>query len=86
MKRIRIWLNSFTLMQQFVSIALVTTAFIVLFFLSFYSRNINSFVDTQMFAYLHRSQRAFLVYRENYEMQSGGEGDFDEAAKGEGRL
>ena len=26
------------------------------------------------------------VYREIYEMQSGGEGDFDEAAKGEGRL
>ncbi len=72
MKRIRIWLNSFTLMQQFVSIALVTTAFIVLFFLSFYSRNINSFVDTQMFAYLHRSQRAFLVYRENYETYSDG--------------
>ena len=68
MKKIRIWLNSFTLMQQFLSIALLTTAFIVLFFLSFYTTNVDNFVNNQMYAYLHRSQNAFINSRENYQL------------------
>lgn len=68
MKKIRIWLNSFTLMQQFMSIAMLTTAFIMMFFFSFYTTNIDNFVNNQMFAYIHRSQNAFINSRENYQL------------------
>lgn len=67
MKRIRIWLNSFTLMQQFLSIAILTTAFLMFFFISFYTTNVDNFVNNQMYTYLHRSQKTFVDSRENYQ-------------------
>ncbi len=67
MKRIRIWLNSFNLTQQFMAIVFLTSAFVVVFFFSNFTHTIDNFVDQQMYSYIHRSQDSFLASRENYD-------------------
>ena len=67
MKKLRIWLNSFTLVQQFLTIGLLTVMVLLFFFLFYFNRNVDHFVDSQMYAYIHRSQQSFIVSRENYQ-------------------
>lgn len=67
MKRLRIWINGFSLMQQFLAIAMLITVLIVTSFFSNFNSNIDNFVNQQMYSYIHRSQTTFLASRENYE-------------------
>ena len=60
MKRIRIWLSNFTLLQQFLSIGFITVAILTFFVISFLSKNIDNFVNSQMYSYIHRSQASFI--------------------------
>ena len=65
MKRIRIWLSNFTLVQQFLSIAIITFSILVLFIFTFLNTNIDRFVNTQMYTYIHRAQDEYLETRKN---------------------
>ena len=60
MKKIRLWLNSFSLLQQFLGIALLTCVFLVFFFFTTMNNQIDAFVNTQMFNYLHQSQNDYI--------------------------
>ena len=65
MKRIRIWLSSFTLIQQFLTIVLITISVLVFFIFSYLNTNIDRFVNAQMYNYIHRSQDEYLETRSN---------------------
>jgi len=66
MKRLRIWLSNFTLLQQFLSVGFLTVAVLAFFILSFLNNSINLFVNSQMHTYLHNEQEAFLQVKNNY--------------------
>ena len=61
MKRLKIWLSNFTLLQQFLSIVFLTVAFLTFFVFSFLNKNIDLFVNNQMYQYIHREQDEFLA-------------------------
>lgn len=63
MKRLRIWLSNFTLIQQFLTIVLFTISFLLFFIFSYLNRNIDSFVNNQMYVFIHRSQNEYLETR-----------------------
>ena len=63
MKRIKIWLSNFTLIQQFLTIVIFTVAFLLFFMFSYLNRNIDSFVNSQMYVFMHRAQREYLETR-----------------------
>ena len=63
MKRIKIWINNFTLIQQFLSIVFLTVMFLTYFVFSFLNNNIDLFVNNQMYQYIHREQYEFLANR-----------------------
>ena len=63
MKRIRIWLSNFTLIQQFLAIVLFTGAVLLFFIFTYLNRNIDTFVNSQMYVYIHRSQNEYLETR-----------------------
>lgn len=63
MKRIKIWLSNFTLIQQFLTIVFFTVAFLIFFVLTFLNRNIDTFVNNQMYQSLHREQMEFIQNR-----------------------
>ena len=65
MKRLKIWFRNFTLLQQFFAIVFLTIVSMVFFVLTFLNRNIDIFVNNQMFQYIHRSQDNFL-HNNNY--------------------
>ena len=65
MKRIKIWLKSFSLIQQFVGVVLLTIFIFTVFVFSFLQNNINSFINNQMISYLHRYEDHY-VSSENY--------------------
>ena len=65
MKRIRIWLSSFTLIQQFLTIVLITISVFVFFIFTYLNTNIDTFVNTQMYNYIHRYQEEYLENRNN---------------------
>ncbi|MBR2801807.1 MAG: HAMP domain-containing histidine kinase [Erysipelotrichaceae bacterium] len=65
MKRLRLWVNSFNLVQQFLSIGFLALLIFGLFSFTFLSENIDTFIDSQMYDYLQRSQREYLVYRDH---------------------
>ncbi len=69
MKRIRIWLSNFTLIQQFFTIVFFTGAFLLFFVFVYLNRNIDIFVNSQMFAFIHRSQIEYLETR-NFSSES----------------
>ena len=69
MKRFKIWLTNFTLIQQFLTIVFFTVAFLIFFVLAFLNRNIDTFVNDQMWQYLHREQSEFL-YDHNINSES----------------
>ena len=64
MKRFKIWLSNFTLIQQFLTIVFFTVAFLIFFILAFLNRNIDTFVNDQMYQYIHREQFEFLHNRD----------------------
>ena len=61
MKRIKIWLNSFSLVQQFIAVGFLTIFIFVSFFFTFLSDNINNFVQAQMKSYLHRYEEHYIT-------------------------
>ena len=61
MKRIRIWLRSFTLLQQFLAIVFMTFAILIFFVFAFLNRNIDQFINAQMYTYLHRAQNTYIT-------------------------
>ena len=63
MKRLKIWLSNFTLLQQFLTIVFLTIVFLAYFIFAFLNKNIDVFVNDQMFQYIHREQEEFLVNR-----------------------
>ena len=65
MKRIRIWLSNFTLIQQFLAIVFFTGAVLLFFIFTYLNRNIDSFVNSQMYVFIHRSQSEYLETRTN---------------------
>ncbi len=65
MKRLRIWLSNFTLVQQFLTIVFITFTVLIFFIFTYLSRNIDTFTDTQMYIYIHRSQNEYLETRAN---------------------
>ena len=60
MKRIKIWLNGFTLIQQLIGVGLLTVLIFGVFFMTFFSRNIDGFVENQMLSYLHRYESHYI--------------------------
>lgn len=63
MKRLKIWLSNFTLIQQFLTIVFFTGAVLLFFVFAFLNRNIDSFVNSQMYVFIHRSQNEYLETR-----------------------
>ena len=63
MKRLRIWLSNFSLIQQFLSIVFLTTSILVFFVLTYLNKNIDTFVNSQMYVYIHRSQNEYIDTR-----------------------
>ena len=63
MKRIKIWLSNFTLIPLFLTIVIFTVAFLLFFMFSYLNRNIDSFVNSQMYVFMHRAQREYLETR-----------------------
>ena len=61
MKRIKIWLNSFSLVQQFIAVGFLTIFIFVTFFFTFLSDNIDNFVNQQMKSYLHRYEGHYIA-------------------------
>ena len=65
MKRIRIWISNFTLVQQFLSVVFFSVAVLLFFIFTYLNRNIDTFVNNQMYMYIHRSQEEYLETRVN---------------------
>lgn len=65
MKRLRIWISGFSLLQQFLAIGFFMIVLFVVFSATYLHQNINSFINGQMLHYLHRSQEEFLLYQGN---------------------
>lgn len=65
MKRIKIWLKSFSLIQQFIAVTFLTVLVFSMFIYSFLQNNINNFINNQMVSYLHRYEEHY-VSSENY--------------------
>ena len=61
MKRLKIWLTSFTLIQQFLTIMFLTVAFLLFFVFTYLNKNIDTFVNNQMFQYIHREQSEYIA-------------------------
>lgn len=64
MKRLRIWFARFNLVQQFLTIVFFIFVVFVVFAFTSLNQNINRFINTQMFNYLHKSQYNYLLYRD----------------------
>ena len=60
MKRLKIWLSNFTLIQQFLSVVFLTIAILAFFIFAYLNRNIDLFVNNQMYVYIHRAQEQFI--------------------------
>ena len=60
MKRIRIWLNGFSLIQQLIGVGLLTVLIFGVFFMTFFNRNIDGFVEAQMLSYLSRYESHYI--------------------------
>ncbi|MBR3228446.1 MAG: HAMP domain-containing histidine kinase [Erysipelotrichaceae bacterium] len=60
MKRLWIWLNSFTLIQQYVVVSLLAIFIFILFVVQLLNANIDSFTNQQMYSYLHRAQQHYI--------------------------
>jgi len=66
MKRIRIWIESFSLSQQFIAVVLLIVATFTFFTLTFTKNNAETIVDKQMFSIIHNEQKDILTRNNNY--------------------
>ncbi len=64
MKRFRIWINSFNLLQQYLVMSFVAIVVFFLFIFQFLNTSIDNFTDAQMISYLKRSQTSFINARD----------------------
>ena len=64
MKKLRIWLSNFTLLQQFLTIGFLTVAILVFFIFSFLNTSVDLFVNNQLFSYIHRAQETYIQAKE----------------------
>lgn len=64
MKRFKLWLRNFNLVQQFLMIILISITTMGFFISTFLNRNIDTFVDNTMYIYIHRSQNEYLETRQ----------------------
>lgn len=62
MKKIRIWLNSLNLVQQFIGVAFLTVAFFIIFFSGVIDKQIDKFVNNQMYSTIHEAQSEYISY------------------------
>ena len=60
MKRIRIWIKYLTLMEQFITISFLVMIIFLLFFFTFIPNNVDSFVNDQLYEYIHSSQNDYI--------------------------
>lgn len=60
MKRIRIWLKGLNLLQQFLTVGFIVVLTFFVIFYTFIFENLDSFVNHQMYDYLHRAQSEYL--------------------------
>lgn len=60
MKRLRIWINSFSLIQQYIAMGILVVFVFLFFVLQFLNNSIDEFTNGQMFSYLHRSQNLYI--------------------------
>lgn len=60
MKRFRIWINSFNLVQQYLVVSFAAILVFFLFIFQFLNTSIDNFTSAQMISYLRRSQASFI--------------------------
>ena len=60
MKRLKIWINGFNLIQQYFVVSFLAIFVFMLFIFQYLNFNIDTFTNEQMFSYLHKSQNSFL--------------------------
>lgn len=60
MKKIKIWLKSLSLVHQFMGVSIITMIIFTVFNGSFFNYSVNSFVQNQMFSYLHRYENNYI--------------------------
>ena len=61
MKRLKIWLRSLSLLQQFLLLAFCVAIFFMIFFFTVVPESIDSFVNTQMYDYIHNAQENLIA-------------------------
>ncbi|MCI5774279.1 MAG: HAMP domain-containing histidine kinase [Erysipelotrichaceae bacterium] len=65
MKRFRLWIKELSLTQQLIAIIFIITVSLALFFFVFLNNSVDTFVETEMYKSLHRSQNNMNFYLEN---------------------
>lgn len=60
MKRIRIWIKNLTLIEQFISISFFVVIVFLLFFFTFIPKNIDNYINVQMYDYIHTVQDDYI--------------------------
>ena len=60
MKRIRIWINSFTLIQQYIVVTFLALFLFIVFIFQSLNANIDDFTNQQMYSYLHAAQEQYI--------------------------
>lgn len=60
MKRLRIWINSFSLIQQYIAMGILAIFVFLFFVVQILNNSIDNFTNGQMFSYLHRSQNLYI--------------------------
>lgn len=62
MKRINLWIRELSLSQQLLSLVFFVVATFSVFFFMFLSKNVNQFVENELFKLLHNSQNNIIYY------------------------
>jgi len=65
MKRIKIWVNSFSLTQQFIAVIILIVAIFTFFTLTYTKNNAENIVNKQMFSIIHNEQKDLLERKNN---------------------
>ena len=65
MKRFRLWIKELSLTQQLIAIIFIITLSLALFFFVFLNNSVDTFVETEMYKSIHRSQSNMSFYLEN---------------------
>ncbi len=65
MKRLKLWLKELSLTQQLITIIFIIVLSFALFFFVFLNNSVDTFVETEMYKSIHRSQNNMSFYLEN---------------------